>query len=115
MSGLEVQTSNDNLIKLRDIISNLGNDIITQESNNPENTDVIWTDKKIEQLANSFDRNAVLATYVLDDQIQVFTFGEYLSWLPTYLFKSQSYVGASVGRGLEIKFFTNWLKMVMTR
>ena len=36
-SGLDVQTSNDNLIKLRDVISNLGNDIITQESNNPEN------------------------------------------------------------------------------
>ena len=87
MSGLDVQTSNDNLIKLRDVISNLGNDIITQESNNPENADVIWTDKRIEQLANSFNRNAVLATYVLDNQIQVFTFGEYLSWLPYLSFQ----------------------------
>ena len=106
MSGLEVQTSNDNLIELRDIISNLGNDIITQESNNPENTDVIWTDKKIEQLANSFDRNAVLATYVLDDQIQVFTFGEYLSWLPYLSFQeSKLRLGASVGRGLRNQVF----------
>ena len=102
MSGLDVQTSNDNLIKLRDVISNLGNDIITQESNNPENADIIWTDKRIEQLANSFDRNAVLATYILDNQIQVFTFGEYLSWLPYLSFQeSKLRLGASVGRGLR--------------
>ncbi|NBW69934.1 MAG: hypothetical protein EBR32_00780 [Bacteroidetes bacterium] len=102
MSGLDVQTSNDNLIKLRDLISNLGNDIITQESNNPENADIIWTDKRIEQLANSFDRNAVLATYILDNQIQVFTFGEYLSWLPYLSFQeSKLRLGASVGRGLR--------------
>ena len=102
MSGLEVQTSNDNLMKLRYVISNLGNDIITQESNNPENADVVWTDKRIEQLANSFDRNAVLATYMLDNQIQVFTFGEYLSWLPYLSFQeSKLRLGASVGRGLR--------------
>ena len=102
MSGLEVQTSNDNLMKLRNVISNLGNDIITQESNNPENADVVWTDKRIEQLANSFDRNAVLATYMLDNQIQVFTFGEYLSWLPYLSFQeSKLRLGASVGRGLR--------------
>ena len=102
MSELDVQTNTQNLIELRDIISNLDINSIVQETVNPENSEVIWTDNRINKLTNSFDRNAVLATYELDGQLQVFSFGEYLNWLPYLSFQeSKLRLGASVGRGLR--------------
>ena len=102
MSELDVQTNTQNLIELREIISNLDNNSIVQETVNPENSEVIWTDNRINKLTNSFDRNAVLATYELDGQLQVFSFGEYLNWLPYLSFQeSKLRLGASVGRGLR--------------
>ena len=77
MSELDVQTNTQNLIELRDIISNLDINSIVQETVNPENSEVIWTDNRINKLTNSFDRNAVLATYELDGQLQVFSFGDF--------------------------------------
>ena len=102
MSELDVQTNTQNLIELREIISNLDNNSIVQETVNPENSEVIWTDNRIKKLTNSFDGNAVLATYELDGQLQVFSFGEYLNWLPYLSFQeSKLRLGASVGRGLR--------------
>ena len=102
MSELDVQTNTQNLIELREIISNLDNNSIVQETVNPENSEVIWTDNRIKKLTNSFDGNAVLTTYELDGQLQVFSFGEYLNWLPYLSFQeSKLRLGASVGRGLR--------------
>ena len=102
MSELDVQTNTQNLIELREIISNLDNNSIVQETVNPENSEVIWTDNRIKKLTNSFDGNAVLATYELDGQLQVFSFGEYLNWLPYLSFQeSKLRLGASGGRGLR--------------
>ena len=102
MSELDVQTNTQNLIELREIISNLDNNSIVQETVNRENSEVIWTDNRIKKLTNSFDGNAVLTTYELDGQLQVFSFGEYLNWLPYLSFQeSKLRLGASVGRGLR--------------
>ncbi len=102
MSELDVQTNTQNLKELREIISNLDNNSIVQETVNPENSEVIWTDNRIKKLTNSFDGNAVLTTYELDGQLQVFSFGEYLNWLPYLSFQeSKLRLGASVGRGLR--------------
>ena len=102
MSELDVQTNTQNLIELREIISNLDNNSIVQETVNPENSEVIWTDNRIKKLTNSFDGNAVLTTYELEGQLQVFSFGEYINWLPYLSFQeSKLRLGASVGRGLR--------------
>ena len=102
MSELDVQTNTQNLIELREIISNLDNNSIVQETVNREYSEVIWTDNRIKKLTNSFDGNAVLTTYELDGQLQVFSFGEYLNWLPYLSFQeSKLRLGASVGRGLR--------------
>ena len=102
MSGLNVQTNNDNLLQLRDVISNLDGEGIIEQPTTAESAEALWTDERVERLANSFDRNAVLATYDLDGQTQVFSFGEYLNWLPYLSFQeSKLRLGASVGRGMR--------------
>ena len=102
MSGLNVQTNNDNLLQLRDVISNLDGEGIIEQPTTAESAEALWTDERVERLANSFDRNAVLATYDLDGQTQVFSFGEYLNWLPYLSFQESNVrLGASVGRGMR--------------
>jgi len=102
MSGLNVQTNNDNLLELRDVISNLDGKGIFEQPTTAESAEALWTDERVERLANSFDRNAVLATYDLDGQTQVFSFGEYLNWLPYLSFQESKHrLGASVGRGMR--------------
>ena len=102
MSGLNVQTNNDNLLELRDVISNLDGEGIFEQPTTAESAEALWTDERVERLANSFDRNAVLATYDLDGQTQVFSFGEYLNWLPYLSFQESKHrLGASVGRGMR--------------
>ena len=102
MSGLNVQTNNDNLLQLRDVISNLDGEGIIEQPTTAESAEALWTDERVERLANSFDRNAVLATYDLDGQTQVFSFSEYLNWLPYLSFQESNVrLGASVGRGMR--------------
>lgn len=102
MSGLNVQTNNDNLLQLRDVINNLDGEGIIEQPITAESAEALWTDERVERLANSFDRNAVLATYDLDGQTQVFSFGEYLNWLPYLSFQeSKLRLGASIGRGMR--------------
>jgi len=96
------RTNNDNLLELRDVISNLDGEGIFEQPTTAESAEALWTDERVERLANSFDRNAVLATYDLDGQTQVFSFGEYLNWLPYLSFQeSKLRLGASVGRGMR--------------
>ena len=102
MSGLDVQTDNTNLRLLREVIANIEDAELIRQPNKSESPELLWTDERVEQLSNLFDRNAILATYKTDQGIQVFTFGEYLSWLPYLSFQeSKIRLGASVGRGMR--------------
>ena len=102
MSGLNVETNRDNILALQDAIANLDGDRILEEPQLAEETETIWTDDRVEQLAASMASDMVLATYVLNDQPYEFTFGQYINWLPYLSFQeSKVRLGASVGRGMR--------------
>lgn len=103
MEGLNVEPNRDNILELRNIITNLDGDNIINSNTNPESTqDNNWTDDRIEQLAAAFDNNTVLATFDQDGDMTEFTFGDYLNWLPYLSFQeSKVRTGASIGRGLR--------------
>lgn len=103
MESLNVEADRENLMALRDVISNLDGDAIVQSNRNPEsNEENIWSIDKIEQLETAFDKEAILATYNNDGELIEFTFGDYLKWLPYLSFQeSKNRIGASVGRGLR--------------
>ncbi len=103
MEGLNVKPNRANISDLRQVILNLDDQVIISSKRNREhNTSNIWTDKRIELLATSFDQNKVLATFENEDKVINFTFGDYLLWLPYLSFQeSKNQTGASIGRGLR--------------
>lgn len=102
MSQLDVVVNRENLLKLRDAIEGLGDDIITNEGPISESEDRNWTDNRVNALANQLDQELVLATYTTDESPKVFTFGQYIDWLPYLSFQeSKIRIGASVGRGMR--------------
>ena len=102
LSQLDVETNRENLLLLRDVILNDSNEELILREPSSESAQNIWTDERLRRLAGQLDPNLELATYVLDGSSEVFTFEEYLNWLPFLSFQeSKQRLGASVGRGLR--------------
>lgn len=102
MSRLDVQTNRENLLRLSDVIKDLDGEGLYLERPNPESNENVWTDSRVASLAGFFDRDVELATYTVDGEPQVFTFGEYIDWLPYLSFQeSKVRLGASIGRGMR--------------
>lgn len=102
LSQLDVATNRENLLLLRDVILNDSNEELILREPSSESAQNTWTDERLRRLAVQLDPNLELATYVLDGSSEVFTFEEYLNWLPFLSFQeSKQRLGASVGRGLR--------------
>jgi parvulin-like peptidyl-prolyl isomerase len=102
MSSLSVQTNQENILELRNVISNLDGDAILRENQSMENEETIWTDDRIRQLEMSVNGEMVLATYEFEGNNESFTVSDYLNWLPYLSFQeSKVRLGASIGRGLR--------------
>lgn len=102
MGTLLVEADTDMILALKETIENLSSVQILNTTQNQEQQTDFWNNSKVDELAASFDRNAVLATYLLGGERVEFTFDDYLKWLPYLsLAESKTRTGASVGRGLR--------------
>lgn len=102
MNQLDVQVNRENLLQLQNAINDLDSDAIINEEPLLESEERNWTDSRVSSLANQLDQDLVLATYTIDESPSVFTFGQYIDWLPYLSFQeSKIRIGASVGRGMR--------------
>lgn len=102
MSSLSVETENEAILELKEVIEQLDNQALVEESMIPESGETIWTDERIQSLSSSFDHERDLASYVLSGERVSFTFGDYLKWLPYLSFQeSKLRLGASIGRAMR--------------
>lgn len=102
MNQLDVEVNRENLLQLQNAINDLDSDAIINEEPLLESEERNWTDSRVSSLANQLDQDLVLATYTIDESPSVFTFGQYIDWLPYLSFQeSKIRIGASVGRGMR--------------
>ncbi len=103
MEGLNVNANGENISELMNVIANLDGDaIISTEANQEDMAVANWTDERIEQLKAAYDPEAILASFDDNGVQKVFTFADYLNWLPYLSFQeSKVRTGASVGRALR--------------
>lgn len=102
MNQLDVEVNRENLLQLQNAINDLDSDAIINEEPLLESEGRNWTDSRVSSLANQLDQDLVLATYTIDESPSVFTFGQYIDWLPYLSFQeSKIRIGASVGRGMR--------------
>lgn len=102
MSSLAVQTNNEAILELKDVIEGLDGSVISEQAMMPESGETIWTDERIQLLSSSFSHERELASYVLAGERVSFTFADYLKWLPFLSFQeSKLRLGASIGRGMR--------------
>ena len=102
MSSLVVQTNNEAILELKEVIDGLDGSVISEQAIMPETGETIWTDERIQLLSSSFSHERELASYVLAGERVSFTFADYLKWLPFLSFQeSKLRLGASIGRGMR--------------
>ncbi|MDA0671640.1 MAG: peptidylprolyl isomerase [Bacteroidetes bacterium] len=102
MNQLDVEVNRENLLQLQNAINDLDSDAMINEEPLLESEERNWTDSRVSSLANQLDQDLVLATYTIDESPSVFTFGQYIDWLPYLSFQeSKIRIGASVGRGMR--------------
>ncbi len=102
MSSLSVETENDAILELKEVIEQLDNQALIEQSMIPESGETIWTDERIQSLSSSYNHETTLASYVLSGERESFTFGDYLKWLPYLSFQeSKLRLGASIGRAMR--------------
>lgn len=106
MESLLVEVDAPNVLALREAINGVtGDEIVLNEIDRERQYD-IWTENSIDQLAASFDKEAVLASFVLDGERIEFTFEDYLMWLPYLSYgESRNRTGASIGRAIRDEVF----------
>ena len=107
MESLLVEVNANNVLALRDAISGVSSEgILVDAQINKERQYDTWGENTLDQLEASFDKDAVLTSFVFDGERIDFTFGDYLMWLP-YLSvgESKNKTGASIGRAMRDEVF----------
>ncbi len=102
MGSLVVEVDRENVLELREVILNLSGEEILNQTQQQEQENDNWNDQRLDALEASFDKDKVLATYVMSGERVDFTFDDYLKWLPYLSFnESKNRTAASIGRGMR--------------
>ncbi len=106
MASLLVQVSEDNIFELKQVIDQLGQNNIVNNSNQNEQQSDNWQDSDFRQLQSAMDGATILGSFIYKGERVDFTFDDYLKWLPYLSYaESKARIGTSVGRGIRNEVF----------